>query len=495
MESNNKSISHGIYSVQDFKGTVQGTLFNTAAGAARIAFGVEQLNTQIEEYQTKPGNAAGADVDSQYLDYHFSRKDTAEFVEIDVPLIGPDANIPLMRKFEVDFSLRHDDYSDFGATTNPKGAFTWDVTGGLRIHGNWSTSFVAPPLNLVGGDIGLANFSSVSGSTGGGPIPVALYPLVTQMGIPGCTTSSVTCNIGTLQGISRSVGDPNAKAAKGRGWTVGFDYSPDFLPDLAVSATYWDTELLGGMTGPPFNISVTNSTLVNHLTLYPSCATQQDVTSFATSLGGVPVPQSSVFPSCVQFTYQGLTSNFYYMYAAGVDANIDYTVHTDDYGTFTFGESLTQTTKFDVGYSFNQAPSKDGIFSTLGSDGINTSFPTIATGSRTHLGWNDFGLNADLYMNYTSPYKNVGSPVTPIVDNSQGIWTGRGGDHVSANITFDLIVGYAFNDGILGDDKITAQIVDLLGSRAPYYNSRTGYDNLAASPIGRRFVLTLTTKF
>lgn len=492
--NSNNSVSHGVYDVVDLKLTGQGTLFNLPGGPLKIAAGIEQLNTYIEEYGTKAGGAAAANVASQYFDYNFARKDAAQFVEMDVPLISEDMNIPFIRKLETSLSLRHDDYSDFGETTNPKVAFNWDIVEGLRLRGNWSTSFVAPPLNLVGGTIGLANFSSVSGGNGGGPIPVQYYPNVTLLPIAGCTSTSVTCNISSVQGISRSIGDPNAKAAKGRGWTLGVDYSPEFLPGLFTAVTYWDTELLGGMTGPPFNISVTNAALINNLTLYPGGATPAQIQAFATSLGGVPIPQSSVFPSTVYFTYQGLTSNFYYMYAGGIDAQINYALDTKDSGTFIFGDTLTQTTKFNVGYSFGHAPAPNLIFSTLNSDGINTSFPTLATSMRTHVGWTGWGLTADWYMNYSSAYRNVGSPVTPIVNNASGVWSGAGGDHVSSTMTFDLHLAYNFNDGYIGDDTIGLEVTNFTNERPPYYNGSTGYDNLVGNPIGRTYVLTLKTK-
>ena len=126
----------------------QGTLFDLPGGPLKIAAGVEQLNTHIDQYGVKNGTAAPNGVAAQYFDYSFGRNDMAEFVEAAVPVISDDMGIPLIKKLEFNLSLRHDDYSDFGETTNPKVAFNWDVIDGLRLRGNWSTSFVAPPLKL-----------------------------------------------------------------------------------------------------------------------------------------------------------------------------------------------------------------------------------------------------------------------------------------------------------------------------------------------------------
>ena len=204
---NANNVSYGVYTNEQWQLSAQGKLIAVPAGAVKLVVGLEQLNTQIYEYGTRPENNAGASVASQLFQYDYGRSDTAEFLETDIPIIGADMKIPFVRAFEADVAVRHDDYSDFGATTNPKGAINWDVASGLRLRGDISTSFVAPPLNLVGGKLGLANFSSVSG---GGPqgntVPVSLYPTVTQMGIPGCTAASTFCTVSTLQGINSSVG-------------------------------------------------------------------------------------------------------------------------------------------------------------------------------------------------------------------------------------------------------------------------------------------------
>jgi iron complex outermembrane receptor protein len=491
---NNENTNHGIYSIVDLKLMAQGSPVSLPAGDVKLAFGMEQLNTHIDEFGTKVGSAAGANVDSLYFNYPFSRMDTAEFVEADFPLVDQAMNVPLVDKFELNLALRHDDYSDFGPTTNYKASFNWDVIEGVRLRANMSTSFVAPPLNLVGGKLGLANFSNVAGATGGGSIPVQYYPQVTQFGIAGCTAASVTCSITSLQGISRSIGDPNATSQKGRGYSVGVDLTPDFLPGFFGALTYWNVELAGGMTGPPFGIITTNATLINNLTLYPACAPQSAITNWSTSLGGAPIPQTSSFPSCVQFTYEGLTTNYLYLYVDGIDAQLNYQFDTD-FGRFTIGDNLTQTLKFDDAFSYKTTPTPDQIFSTLNSDGLNTAFPTLATSMRAHLGWDYEGISAGLYMNYSGAYRNVGSPVNPIVNNAHNVWSGVGGDHVKANVTFDLHLGYDMTDLLPGQQQFTLVVSNLFDKTPPYFNSSSGYDNTVANPIGRTITVGFKQNF
>jgi iron complex outermembrane receptor protein len=487
---NANNINYGVYTNEQWQLSAQGRVFNAPGGPVKLGFGLEQLNTQIYEYGTRPENDAGASVASQLFQYDFGRSDTAEFLEADIPIIGADMKIPFVRSFEADVAVRHDDYSDFGATTNPKGAINWEIEDGLRLRADISTSFVAPPLNLVGGKLGLANFSSVSG---GGPqgntVPVALYPTVTQMGIPGCTAASTFCTVSTLQGINSSVGDPQAIAAKGHGWSVGADWKPEFVPGLTTAITLWNTTLIGGMTAPQFGARVTTASLANALTFYPSCATPAQIAAFASQ-----APQTSVFPACVQFTYRSDTSNYLTYYAQGIDLSVAYRFSTR-FGTIQLDDNLTQMTRFDEGFAYKMAPIPSQTFSALGTDGFASAFPSVATNMRAHAGWEDFGIQADLYANYTGGYKNVNATaVIPVQTNAAGVYSGQGGDPVKANLTFDLHLGYRFKSPWFGDDQVSLTIQNIGNTIPPYFNSTNGYDNLVASPVLRQFTLGVTAR-
>jgi iron complex outermembrane receptor protein len=487
---NANSISYGVNSNEQWQLSAQGNVFTGPAGPMKAGFGIEQLNTQLYEYGTRPENDAGASVASQLFQYDFQRTDTAEYVEADIPLISVDMKIPFVRAFETDLAVRHDQYSDFGGTTNPKAALNWDVVPGVRIRADASTSFVAPPLNLVGGKLGLANFSSVAGgSPQGNTVPVSLYPTVTQMGIPGCTAASVFCTISTLQGINSSIGDPKAIAAKGHGWSAGVDFKPDYVPGLTVAATLWNTDLVGGMTAPQFGARVTTASLANALTFYPNCATAAQIAAFASQ-----APQTAVFPNCVQFTYRSDTSNYLTYWAQGIDLTVAYQFKTS-FGTIVLDDNLTQMTKFDEGFAYKMAPIPAQIFSALGTDGFASAFPSVATQMRAHAGWNSFGAVADVYANYTSSYKNVNATaVIPVQTDAAGVYSGQGGDPVKANLTFDLHLGYKFKTPVLGEDTISFVVQNVFNTVPPFFNSTNGYDSLVASPVGRLMTLGVTAR-
>src|SRR5690606_32382735 len=99
-----------------------------------------------------------------------------------------------------------------------------------KLRGNYSTSFVAPPLTILGdqyGAFGTAGWNSVTNNV---PVPLEAYPVLASMGIPGCTATSITCNISSLQGLQVTSGDTKTGAQEGDGYSFGFDYNPSFLP-------------------------------------------------------------------------------------------------------------------------------------------------------------------------------------------------------------------------------------------------------------------------
>lgn len=69
------------------------------------------------------------------------RDSTAFFAEVAVPVTD---------EFELQLAVRHEDYSDFGTTTDPKLAFLWSPTESLSLRGSWGTAFRAPSLHQLG---------------------------------------------------------------------------------------------------------------------------------------------------------------------------------------------------------------------------------------------------------------------------------------------------------------------------------------------------------
>jgi iron complex outermembrane receptor protein len=496
------SIEHGYFGQINSKLTVQGSPFSLPAGPVKMAAGVEIENYSENIFITAPSTIGGASYASTLNDVFIHRNDTAEYIEFDVPLLSADMGIPYVQKLELDVAGRHDYFLDTDScvpceTYNPKIGLNWNVMDGLKVRANWSTSFVTPVLTLEGAAVtGIASFSKTGGSSNPGNLEPYFYPLVTEFGIPGCGAaqagSTTPCSAASLQGVADGhSGVGNEVPALGRTWSVGFDYAPDFLKGFSSEITFWNYSLTKGYAAPSTAISLTNATLTNFLTLFPGCATSAQIAPYLLSNKGYPVPLTAALPTCVQYGTDAKVDNYLYLYANGLDIQVDYKLDTS-YGIFSFDDMAVETLKFDNGYGAGGRPPDDQIFSTLNTSGINTGYNAIATTMRGHIGWNNWGVSVDAYMNWTGAYRNVSNTaLDPLQNNVNNVPSGIGGDHVDANVTFDMHLGYDFNGGILGDDNIGLIVDNVFGKRPPFYEGASGYDTLQASPIGRSYVVQL----
>src|SRR5262249_42456638 len=121
-----------------------GPLFALPAGDVKMAIGAN-YTSYVFSFETFDNTGSNTLILPKLSDA-IHRQVWAVFSQINIPLIGDNNKLPLVAKFDLEGSWRHDQYSDFGGTSNPKVAFNWlvDQDVGLTIRGSWGTSFRAP---------------------------------------------------------------------------------------------------------------------------------------------------------------------------------------------------------------------------------------------------------------------------------------------------------------------------------------------------------------
>jgi iron complex outermembrane recepter protein len=477
LDNERRLINDSNYS--QVRASVGGPLFQMPAGPLNVAVGGELLKTGLEQDRTLPDNTGPASRGSYHYIYRFRREVYSGFAELSVPLISPEMN-SFIHRLDVSIAGRYDHYSDFGSTSNPKLAFNLDPVEGLRIRGNWSTSFVAPPLTVLG-----KAFNNNGGTTGTNSIsvPVSAYPDVVKI-IPSCAGQQL-CNISALQGIAVASGDPNAKAQKGKGWSLGFDTSPALIPGLTTALTYWNTSFEGGITGLNINNIVNNSNVQYLLTFYPNCATLAQIIQ---QIGDRP--QNNALAACTSYISQTKNTNWLNLYAAGIDYSIGYDLETDA-GTWSAGLSGTEFTKYDQSVGIGNP-----AFDVLNTAGAAGTFPQIKRKARAYVGWGKDNLQVRMFVNHTGGFRNwSASSITPITRDANGNPNG-GGDSVAALTTYDLNLSYEFGGGLLDRAKISLAATNLTDERPPFFNASNGYyNNGGFNPFGRTLNLTVSKRF
>lgn len=129
-KSTNKSID----------GVASGPIMQLGGNDVMLAVGVEYREESISDNpdeQFLRGEVFGTEATQA----NGERDSTAFFTEL---------AIPLSDTFEAQLAVRHEDYSDFGTTTDPKVSFLWSPLDNLSLRGSWGTAFRAPSLHQLG---------------------------------------------------------------------------------------------------------------------------------------------------------------------------------------------------------------------------------------------------------------------------------------------------------------------------------------------------------
>lgn len=477
----------------------QGKLFALPAGDVKLAFGGEHYWAE-ETQKINGANGTGPTVTgSTFRQYLYHRTINSAYAEVVVPLVSPEMNFPLIRRLTVDISGRYDKYSDVGDTSNPKFAADWEVVEGVKLRANYATSFVGPPLAVIGDPSqGYLYASGSVGTQGQIVVPIANYPTVTS--IPGAQCNATTCTIGLAanQGLRRQLGGgfTHEVPMTGESYSFGLDLAPRFLPGFTGAVTWFHNKFNGGVSSPSASAIVNSAGLHDLLTLCPTTCTQAQINTFANIANGATI--SGAVPAQVYFLLDQSTRNALNLTVEGIDASFNYRTTIGSMGTFTIGSALTYFTKFSQNFGGGEN------FSILNTSGYNTTFPSIQFKNRAQLGWEMGGFSVDLFWNHVGGYRNwINTSVAAITTDASGNPSG-GGDHVKPDNNFDLHVQYTLkSENMFSGWQVYVDVKNLFDSDPPFYSGNTagiiggafGYNGFVSNPLGRVTSVGLRAKF
>lgn len=144
------SLYGGASSLSQADFVVTGGLYSLPAGTVSTALGVDfrresfRFNNDTEGAPSILGAGSPASIDKASRDIY------AVFGEF---------NIPITEKLSAQASVRLDNYSDFGSSTNPKLAMRWQPVSAVLFRASYSTSFRPPDFNSLykGESVGVFN--------------------------------------------------------------------------------------------------------------------------------------------------------------------------------------------------------------------------------------------------------------------------------------------------------------------------------------------------
>jgi iron complex outermembrane receptor protein len=250
--------------LQTGKGTVHGIDLRSsrdladwlqAGRAASIALGAEFRKEKFDNVVNVPvaeqANSTGLDASGTVSG---SRKVGAVFAEL---------NLPVTPALELTAALRHDRYSDFGSTTNPKASFRWQPDRSVLVRGSYSTGFRAPSV-------------------------YELYAPRTLTFTAGRYNDPLLCPEGTpapggdenrdcgQQFLIQRGGNLQLKPEKGRNLTLGVVFEP--LPELSLGIDFWRLRIQSQITVLPEGL------------IFADPAKQRRATSASPAVHSLPTP-------------------------------------------------------------------------------------------------------------------------------------------------------------------------------------------------------------
>ncbi len=203
--------------MRTYNGIMSGEAFDLPAGPLGIAVGVNRIEQDYKKQidrQSERGDIFGVEQDKGDSG---SREVDAVFAELAVPVY---------KGVDLQLAARHDKYSDFGSTTNPKVGVSVRPLESLLVRANWSTGFKAPTLRDLyrGQSVGLANVQDK----------------------PTCKANGFSYDdkencplINEVRNVYR--GNRNLKEETSETYNLGVGFEP--IAGNSLSFDYWHTEI------------------------------------------------------------------------------------------------------------------------------------------------------------------------------------------------------------------------------------------------------------
>lgn len=236
-----------------FTGSLPGLKSPAAESSAALAFGAEyrdqQLELQTDElYQRGLLYGQGGET----LPVNGGYDVFEVFAETIVPVIEGKPGFELL---SLELGIRASQYSTVDNQLSYKALGNWSPIDGLRFRGGYNRAARAPNINELFSPRELGLWSGSDPCAGSSPTFTAAQ--CARTGVTAAQYGNVPDNIGAFQYNQVTIGNPNLDVETADTYTLGFVYSPSFVPGLTVSVDYYDISVEDtiGVLGAQFTVN------------------------------------------------------------------------------------------------------------------------------------------------------------------------------------------------------------------------------------------------
>ncbi len=448
--------------VQDGEGTMQGltanvtgSVFKLPGGSAQLALGAEfrqeemVYNTDIAKVsQAASSGLAGAGAVRQG--------------DRDISAVAAELNLPIFKSLEATLSVRHDRYSDFGSTTNPKVALRYRPIDMLLLRGSYNTGFTAPTLT----QLYAPNATTFTANRYNDP---TLCPggLVAPTG-----SAARDCGI---QFQRLTGGNTALDAEKSKAWTIGFVLQP--LPSLTVGLDFWS-----------YNITNSISTVgeqsvfadpAKYAGLFVRCS--QAPAARQQSIGACQNPGAGDPLAYIIDTNANLGDNK----TDGVDLQISWTSGATAMGRFNASLRSSYVSRFQF-----QVEPGGRYFNPVGTYSPQWGGPVLRYQQVVTTSWERKDMVVSLANRFASGYNDQNANAAPF--NREPFNT----NVVTGYSLWDTSISYSGIKGL----TLSLGVENLLDTDPPFTNQvgrfqARGYDDRFHNPLGRAYRVSAKYEF
>ncbi|PWF39395.1 TonB-dependent receptor [Massilia glaciei] len=344
---------------------------------------------------------------------------------------------PLTKQVEMQFALRHDRYSEVGATTNPKVGIRWQPNKTMLVRASAGTGFRAPSLADLNRPTTFGSASS----------------FLTD---PQCVSSGLdTINNCTDQWAVERRSNPNLKPEKSRQFSLGAVF--EAAPGLTLTADYWSINKTDVIS------TLGEQIIVDNPAKYNGKYIQRDQDGFISNI-------------LLQKENQGELNT------SGIDIGADYRSKASELGRFSVNVSGTLVLAYDRQFGpLEVERSNLGLFL---NDQVIQKWR-----HRISFGWDKGPFSATLANQFSSGYTDQNTTYDPVANQ---LLPAR---DVSAYSLWDLTGSYNITKAL----KVRMGVLNLLDKAPPFSNQAyfflAGYDPTYTDPRGRSAFLSVSYAF
>lgn len=413
-----------------------------ATRSAQIAVGAEYRHEDFKDFNHRDfavsvSSSTGVDPDARSEGKR------------DVAAVYTELNVPLTKELEVTGSVRFDDYSDVGSTTNPKVSFRFQPIKQVLFRGSASTGFRAPTLYELNQTTGFTNTNEYSN------------PLTCPSGDPldPTTTAPGSCQ---TQFQAFFGGNKDLKPEKSKSLTLGVVFQP--TPNLTTSVDFWSLRVKNLIS------FISEDTLFGDYASFAQYFRFVGANNDELATNTRACQDGPTSPTCGYVDER--TQNLGEVKTMGIDLSAQYTLRTAEAGRFVFDYQSTNVTQYKY-QDFSNGPFNEnvGVYSGAG--------PVFRWQQHAGVNWSQRNWGAGLVAHYKSGY----------VDANPG-------NKVKSYTTADAYISYSPIKPL----ALTLGVRNL-SDRAPPFSNQTalfqggGWDSRFYDPVGRTTYLRANLDF